>query len=172
MCQLSRIPQPLLLLAVLLLSYVIPHQAIKAPVDCSTIVTVSKEPSMSCNDTSWINETCSNFNNVLSILSRTVLPDYLNCVEVRLRPGRHVLTAVYKMRMNIALRGDSGALVTFDMSKEYLARMNHSGGSPFYVLSFGDANYTEISSIMFYDSPGLIGFDNLLIVWVVQSTFE
>ena len=168
MCPLLRNPQPLLLL----LSFITTLESMKAHMDCSMIVTVSREPSMPCNDTSWINETCSNLNDVLSIISHTVLPDDVNCIEVRLRPGRYVLTEVHKIKTNIAIRGDSGATVTFDMPKEYLALVNHSGGNPFYVLSFSDADYTELSFIMFYDSPGLIGFDNVLIVWVVRSTFE
>ena len=164
-------PQPVLLLVVVFI-HTISYESAKAHTDCLVMVTVSKEQFSTCNDTKWVNATCGSLNNVLSIVSHTVMQDEFACIEVRLMPGRYVITEVHRIRTNVVLRGESGVFVTFDMKEDYLARMNYSSGNPFYTLSFSDAKYSELSSIAFYNSPGLIGFDSITSVKVIKSTFE
>ena len=136
---------------------------------CLMIVSISKEASTDCDNSTWVNGSCD-LNNILSIITQ-VVPDDLDCIEIRLMPGRHIIKEAHTLRTNIILNGENGVIVTFDMSKEYLASVNHSSGNPLYVLSFRDVDYVELSSIVFHNSPGLIGFDNIHNVRVVKSTF-
>ena len=152
------------------------HQASvnQAPVNCLTTVTVTltKELSTNCDSSNWVNQTCNDFNDVLSIISRSVVPDYVDCIEIRLMPGTYMITEAHQIRTNVTVRGTSGVVVTFNLSDEYLASVNHSSGKPLYVLSFSGAEYVELSSIVFYNSPGLIGMDDILSVRVAKCTFE
>ena len=83
-----------------------------------------------------------------------------------------MITEIHQIRTNVAVRGTSGVVVTFNLSNEYLASVNHSSGKPCYVLSFSDAEYVQLSSTIFYNSPGLIGMDGFLSVRVTECTFE
>lgn len=171
---LRRSCQALWLTAVLCFTMVVTSDAQQVPVNCSITVTVTlrDELSTNCNSSNWVNETCNDFNDVLSIISYTVLPDSVDCIEIRLTPGRHEVTEVHQIKANVAIRGASGVVVTFNLSDEYLAGVNHSSGKPLYVLSFTDAECIELSSIVFYNNPGLIGMDNILTARVTECTFE
>lgn len=144
------------------------------PISCSVTVTITlrEELSTNCDSSNWVNQTCSDFNGVLSIISHAVVPGNVDCIEISLMPGTHTITEVHQIGTNIAIHGTSGARVAFNLSDEYLASVNHSSGKPLYVLSFSGAGYVELSSIVFYDSPGLIGIDGVLSVRVVECTFE
>ena len=146
----------------------------QAPVNCliTRAVTLSEELSTNCDSSNWVNETCNDLNGVLSIISHTVVPDYVDCIEIRLMPGTYMITEVHQIKTNVIVRGTSGVVVTFNLSDEYLASVNHSSGKPLYVLSFSDAEYVELSSIVFHNSPGLIGMYDILSVRVAECTFE
>ena len=164
--------QALLLTAVLYFTLVVTSDIQKVSTNCLITVILNKELSIACNSSNWMNGTCSNFNDVLSIISSTDMPDYVNCIEIRLMPGRYLVTEVHLIKTNVAIRGESGVIVTFNLSEEYLASIEYSSGKPLYVLSFSGAQYVELSSIVFRNSPGLIGADDILSVRVVECTFE
>ena len=168
--------QSLLLTTALYLTLAVTSDVLFLPTNCSTIVTITlrKEPSTvsNCSISNWVNQTCSDFNAVLSIISDAEVPDNVDCIEIRLMPGTYVVTEMHQIRTNVAIRGTSGVVVTFNLSNEYLARNNYSSGKPLYVLSFTDAEYVELSSIVFYTSPGLIGMDDILSARVMECTFE
>lgn len=166
--------QSLLLTTALYLTLAVTSDVHFLPTNCSTTVTITlrEEPSTNCSISNWVNQTCSDFNGVLSIISDAVLPDNVDCIEISLMPGTYVVTEMHQIRTNVAIRGTSGVVVTFDFSNEYLASINYSSGKPLYVLSFTDAEYVELSSIVFYTSPGLIGMDDILSARVIECTFE
>ena len=166
---LQVIYQALLLAATLCFTLAVSNKSQNVSQNCSTMVTLSEELSTDCNSSNWMSETCNNFNDVLSIISNN---DSVDCVEIRLMPGRYVLTEMHLIKTNIVIRGESGVFVTFNFSDEYLKSVNHSSGKPLYVLSFSDAKYVELSFIAFSSSPGLIGADSILSVRVVGCTFE
>lgn len=98
-----------------------------------------------------MNQTCSDFNGVLSIISDAVVPDNVDCIEISLMPRTYVVTEMHQIRTNVAIRGTSGVVVTFNLSDEYLASINYSSGKPLYVLSFTDAECPLLCSILVLD---------------------
>lgn len=164
----------ILLTMTLYLTLTVSSDAHQAPVNCLATVTVtmSRELSTDCSSSNWVNQTCSDFNGVLSIISHAIMPSDVDCIAIRLTPGTYLITEVHQIRTSVAIRGTIGVFVTFNLSDEYLASLNHSIGKPLYVLSFSDVEHVELSSIVFYDSPGIIGMDDIPNVRVVECTFE
>lgn len=166
--------QSLLLATALYLTLAATSDVHNLPTNCSTTVTITsrEEPSTNCSSSNWVNQTCSDFNGVLSIISHAVVPDNVDCIEIRLLPGTYVVTKVHQIRTNVVFCGTNGVVITFNLSNVYLASINYSSGKPLYVLSFTNAEYVELSSIVFHTSPGLIGMDDILSARVMKCTFE
>ena len=96
-----------------------------------------------------------------SPLSHTLVPDYVDCVEIRLMSGTYMITEVHQIRTNVVIRGASGVPVSFNLSDEYLASVNHSSGKPLYVAT-SDAEYMlscpPLCSIIVLDSLEWMAF--------------
>ena len=76
-------------------------------------VTLTEELSTNCVNSNWVNETCNDLNGVLS---HTVVPDYVDCIEIRLMPGTYnMITEVHQIRTNVVIHGASGVIVTFNL---------------------------------------------------------
>ena len=75
-----------------------------------------------------------------------------------------MITEVHQIRTNVVIRGASGVPVSFNLSDEYLASVNHSSGKPLYVAtrSFSDAEYMlscpPLCSIIVLDSLEWMAF--------------
>ena len=163
---------------------VVPVAGETTDAQCSTDVTVTANGAAAgdCSSGSLANRTCSSLQDVLHNLEENAAsnsserePESASlCVQVRLLPGRYVLTRNFTLvGVNLKLVGDEGDMervnVSFDLSRSFDPTQTHS---PLYVLSIVNSSLVEISGISFWGSPGIITAHNVETVLVEKCSFR
>ena len=74
-------------------------------------------------------------------------------------PGTYMITEVHQIETNVVIRGGSGVVVTFNLSDEYLASVNHSSGSMYYhSVMLNMSSCPPLCSIIILDSLEQMAF--------------
>ena len=134
---------------------------------CKDEIVVSRETGLDCSTItghSLVNKTCNDLQDVLVWVSGDQVSLSLEeCIEIVVHSGKYWITELIVIHHNIVLRGTRNVTVTFSLN-ETLYPVNAL--KPYYVLTFADSDYSEISGIDFYTSPGIITFQDVTNVTV------
>ena len=156
---------------ILLLSYCLTGSYVGEA--CQNVIKVDKEAGLDCGTTSvysLMNQTCSDLQDVLmSVSADQSLSSFGECIELIVYSGSYAVTDTITIRQNVVLRGTQDVMVTFRLN-DTLYPTNTL--DPYYVLTFADSDYSEISGIDFDTSPGIITFQNVTSVTVEGCSFR
>ena len=140
---------------------------------CKNVIGVSRETGLDCSTItahSLVNKTCNDLQDVLMRVSGDqVSPSLGECIEIVVHSGKYLITEVITIHRNVVLHGTQNVTVTFSLN-ETLYPANTL--DPYYVLTFADSDYSEISGIDFHTSPGTITFQDVTNVTVVNCSFR
>ena len=139
---------------------------------CSNVIEVNSETGVDCSGTahSLVNITCSSLEDVLKrVAIEQMSHSFGECVEVIVQPGDYIVTELIVVRQNLVLHGTQNVTVTFSLN-ETLYPANTL--KPYYVLTFADSDYSEISGIDFHTSPGIITFQDVTNFTVENCSFR
>ena len=140
--------------------------------ECLTVVKVDPYLGVDCSniDLSLVNYTCDDLEDVLmSVSAQRTTHELGGCIAVNIYPGDYVINSFIRISQNFVLTGSSNVSVTFDFHSIYDAR---TAQRPYYLISFANSDHASISNIDFYDSPGIIGFDNVSNILIHTSSFR
>ena len=140
---------------------------------CKDEIGVSRETGLDCSTItghSLVNKTCNDLQDVLMWVSGDQGSLSLGeCIEILVHSGKYWITELIAVHHNMVLRGTQNVTVTFSLN-ETLYPVNAL--KPYYVLTFADSDYSEISGIDFHTSPGIITFQDVTNVTVENCSFR
>ncbi len=141
-----------------------------------TSVKVNYSQGEDCSRGSLANRTCTDLQDVLLNIAgtETRANEPYSCIEVDVYPGTYLMNrAIAIDNQSVILRGvESGVQnvsVTFNFSGSFDPTQTSEA---FYVIRLTNLEYAEFSGIEFYNSPGIIGFDNISTVVITECSFR
>ena len=139
---------------------------------CKNVIEVNRETGMDCSTItapSLVNKTCNDLQDVLIRVSDQPFLSFGECIEILVYSGTYWITEFIAIHQNVMLHGTQNVTVTFSLS-DTLYPTNTL--DPYYMLTFADSVYSEISGINFHTSPGIIAFQNMTHVTVADCSFR
>ena len=134
-------------------------------------IKVSRDTGLDCSATSnhsLSNQICNNLQDVLiSVSEHGTSQSFGEYIEIEVHSGIYKITKQITIHQAVLLRGTRNVTVTFSLNDTLYNPKN-----TLYMLTFADSDYSGISGIDFYTSPGIITFQNVTNVTVEDCSFR
>ena len=141
---------------------------------CSTWITVDRDTATDCNPLSTgslANTTCSDLQDVLLSLTRNrTLPlSTSDCIDVSVQPGDYLITDFISISHNLRLHGEGNVTVQFNFTGKFDPTQTNEA---YYVWSFFNVDYIEMSGFDFSQSPGIITIVSVTTAVIKDCSFR